>query len=54
MAVSFHEVAVGARMLACDECGSLVDPSEQGRAKHQRTHDVVVDLTGEVQLLRTA
>lgn len=54
MAVTFHEVPIGARMLACDDCGALVDPSEQGRAAHQRSHEVVVDLTGEVELLRTA
>ena len=47
MAATFHTVPTGARGLACDLCGCLVDPSDEGRAVHQRSHpEPVVDLTG--------
>lgn len=39
MAVTFHPVPVGARGLACDVCFCMVDPSEEGRAGHQASHE---------------
>jgi hypothetical protein len=44
MSVTFHRCSDG---LACDQCGSLVDPTDRGRSSHQGWHDAmtVVDLT---------
>lgn len=52
MAVTFHPVPIGSRGLACDQCGSLVDPSEEGRTAHGRWHKERAELSDEVIDLR--
>lgn len=52
MAVTFYEVPVGARGLACDDCGGMVDGSERGRAAHLRWHAQRAELAENVVDLR--
>jgi hypothetical protein len=46
---SFHTVPEPQRVARCDECGALVDASEDGRRLHTRWHlsddPLVIDLT---------
>lgn len=37
--MAFHEVPARAQVLACDDCGCVVDPTDRGRTAHEQWHE---------------